>query len=86
MGWLLLSDLVRTLKKPWRLIRFGFRSYSAKHWCRVIVFPLFVTKQLDRWKEDRERESYCLSAGLPSTLVDEPDLAQLFDDLNDLLL
>lgn len=52
----------------------------------MIVFPLFVTKQLDRWKEDRERESYCLSAELPSTLVDEPDLAQLFDDLNDLLL
>lgn len=54
--------------------------------CSVDVFPLFVTKQLLDWKESAERDRQWLRSDLAAALVEEPMLAELLSDLDDLLL
>ncbi len=45
--------------------------------CKVSVFPLAVTRQLDDWPERHERAHKWLTAEDAALLVDEPDLGTL---------
>lgn len=58
---------------------------DLKHLCHVLVFPLFVTTQLDVWKESDQRHRHWMAADLAAQLVVEPDLADLLIDLEDLV-
>lgn len=54
--------------------------------CTVDVFALFVTDQLDSWKEDAERSRHWLPADVAARLVVEPELADLLSELDELLI
>lgn len=53
--------------------------------CKVEVFPMFVTGQLESWKEHAERSRHWVLADAAAHLVEERELAELLDDLDDLL-
>lgn len=49
--------------------------------CRVTVYPMFVDKLKQRWKERKERKRHWFSLEKAAKLVDEPELTELLRDL-----
>lgn len=49
--------------------------------CRVAVYVLTVTDQLDTWNEKGQRDAQWVSSEAAATLVQEPELAALIRDL-----
>lgn len=47
---------------------------------QVIVFPLLVQSQIDRWKEQGERQVHWFRHGQAASLVTEPNLKRLIRD------
>lgn len=58
---------------------------DMKHDCRVQVFPLFVTSQLETWKEADQRQRQWVTAEEAALLVNEPELSDLLSDLDEWL-
>jgi 8-oxo-dGTP pyrophosphatase MutT (NUDIX family) len=52
---------------------------------KVDVYPLEVTRQLDKWPEKQSRQMAWLSPKNAATLVDEPQLISLIQNLEELL-
>lgn len=46
--------------------------------CSVQVFPMWVTRQLKRWPERRQRKAKWFTLGQAALAVDEADLVTLF--------
>ena len=68
----------RIARKP--LGRFPYRKWrSAKRFdmAKVDVFALKVTKELDKWKEQGQRERRWCTRDEAAGLVDEPELSAL---------
>lgn len=49
--------------------------------CRVFVFPLLVTFQRQRWKEQRQRRRFWLPIGQAAKAVDDAGLAKLLTQI-----
>ncbi len=63
---------------------FDYRKLVDKGYavtCRVFVFPLFVTVQRLRWKEQRQRRRFWLPIGEAAKAVDDGGLAELLSKI-----
>jgi 8-oxo-dGTP pyrophosphatase MutT (NUDIX family) len=45
--------------------------------CKVVVYPLWVTQQLENWPEQHQREAQWLTLAEAAMMVDEGDLSAL---------
>lgn len=53
--------------------------------CRVAVFPMLVRQQLESWQESAERTRTWVASSVAADLVEEPELAALLANLDDLI-